>query len=57
MTVMIGSLGATYVNASHWMPDENSFEDPLHLTYAGAQEFSRHLGQYLRGMRTGETKN
>jgi hypothetical protein len=54
---MLGDLGAGYIDASHWMPDENSFEDPLHLTYAGAQEFSRHLGEYLRGIQTGETKN
>jgi hypothetical protein len=46
---MLGALGASYIDASHWMPDENSFEDPLHLTYAGAQEFSHRLGNYLRG--------
>jgi len=46
---MIQDLGASYIDASHWMPDENSFEDPLHLTYSGAQEFSRRLGEYLRG--------
>jgi hypothetical protein len=45
---MLGDLGATYIDASHWMPDENAFEDPLHLTYAGAQEFSHRLGEYLR---------
>jgi len=54
---MLGGIGAKYVDASHWMPDENSFEDPLHLTYAGAQEFSRHLGEYLRGLESGETNH
>jgi hypothetical protein len=54
---MLGELGANYIDASHWMPDENSFEDPLHLTYAGAQEFSRRLGEYLRGITPKETKN
>jgi hypothetical protein len=54
---MIGGLGANYIDASHWMPDEDSFEDPLHLTYAGAQEFSGHLGEYLRGVETGATNN
>jgi hypothetical protein len=54
---MLAGIGAHYVDASHWMPDENSFEDPLHLTYAGAQEFSRHLGEYLRGLQSGEAKN
>ena len=25
-------LGANYIDASHWMPEENSFMDPLHLS-------------------------
>jgi hypothetical protein len=54
---MLGGLGANYIDASHWMPDEDSFDDPLHLTYAGAQEFSRHLGEYLRRIESGETKD
>jgi hypothetical protein len=54
---MLGGLGATYIDASHWMPDENSFEDPLHLSYGGAQQFSRHLGEYLRGVERGQTNN
>ena len=54
---MVGELGASYIDASHWMPDVNSFEDPLHLTYAGAQEFSRQLGEYLRGAQAGKAKN
>jgi hypothetical protein len=47
---MLGDLGATYVDASHWMPEETAFADPLHLTYEGAQEFSRRLGEYLRSV-------
>ena len=47
---MLGDLGATYIDASHWMPDEDAFADPLHLTYEGAQEFSRRLGEYLRNI-------
>jgi hypothetical protein len=33
----------TMVDASHWMPNGNSFGDPLHLTEEGAKEFSRRL--------------
>jgi hypothetical protein len=54
---MLGALGAAYIDASHWMPDEDSFEDPLHLTYAGAQQFSRRLGEYLRGVGPGQRTN
>lgn len=54
---MLGELGAKYIDASHWMPDENSFEDPLHLSYAGAQEFSKRLGAYLRSVEGGKTVN
>jgi hypothetical protein len=45
---MLGELGASYIDASHWMPDESSFADPLHLSWEGSQEFSRRLGEYLR---------
>jgi hypothetical protein len=47
---MMDDLGATYIDASHWMPAENAFEDPLHLTYEGGQQFSRRLGEYLRNI-------
>jgi hypothetical protein len=47
---MLGDLGAKYIDASHWMPDQGAFADPLHLTYEGAQEFSRRLGEYLRNI-------
>jgi len=45
---MLGELGVTYIDASHWMPDESSFIDPLHLSWDGAQGFSRRLGEYMR---------
>lgn len=45
---MLGALGATYIDASHWIPEETAFADPLHLTYEGGQQFSQRLGEYLR---------
>jgi hypothetical protein len=45
---MLGGLGATYIDASHWMPEESSFIDPLHLSWEGSKEFSRRLGEYFR---------
>jgi hypothetical protein len=45
---MLGDLGATYIDASHWIPEESAYADPLHLTYEGGQQFSRRLGEYLR---------
>jgi hypothetical protein len=45
---MLGNLGAGYIDASHWMPDESSFADPLHLTWEGSKAFSYRLGKYLR---------
>jgi hypothetical protein len=47
---MLGDLGATYIDASHWIPEETAYADPLHLTYEGGQEFSRRLGEYLRNI-------
>jgi hypothetical protein len=54
---MLVDLGANYIDASHWLPDENSFEDPLHLSDAGAQGFSRRLGEYLRANESGKERN
>jgi hypothetical protein len=51
---MLGGLGATYVDASHWMPQEASFIDPLHLSWDGSREFSQRLGEYLH---KGESKS
>lgn len=47
---MLGEVGASYIDASHWMPDATAFADPLHLTYEGSQQFSRRLGEYLRNV-------
>ncbi len=47
---MLGDLGATYVDASRWIPEETAYADPLHLTYEGGQEFSKRLGEYLRNI-------
>ena len=54
---MLGGLGAGYIDASHWLPDESSFEDPLHLSYAGAEEFSYRLGVYLRTIAAAQPGN
>jgi hypothetical protein len=54
---MLAGLGANYIDASHWMPDENSFVDPLHLSYEGGQEFSRKLGVYLQEIDAGQRRN
>jgi len=47
---MLRGLGATYIDASHWIPEETAYADPLHLTYEGGQEFSKRLGEYLRNL-------
>jgi len=54
---MLGALGVHYVDASHWMPNEDSFHDPLHLSYEGSKEFSRRLGAYIRAAQTGGRAN
>lgn len=33
------------------MPDQSMFADPLHMTYAASKDFSRRLGESLRGDR------
>jgi hypothetical protein len=48
---MLSDVGAWYIDASHWIPEETAYADPLHLTYEGGQEFSRRLGEYLRPRR------
>jgi len=45
---LLADLGAGYIDASHWMPEESSFEDPLHLTWEGSKAFSYRLGELLR---------
>ncbi len=40
-------LGGSYIDASHWIPEENEFEDHLHLGPSGAARFSRLLAAQL----------
>jgi hypothetical protein len=51
---MLGQAGVTYVDASHWIPAESMFMDPLHLTYEGSKQFSRRLGETLVPARKSE---
>jgi hypothetical protein len=39
--------GATYLNASTWIPDDQLFDDHLHLSSAGANQFSQLLATHL----------
>jgi lysophospholipase L1-like esterase len=39
--------GATYLDASGWIPDADLFADHLHLSKEGAKQFSRHMAEYL----------
>lgn len=39
--------GASYLNASAWIPDSNLFQDHLHLSKEGARQFSRLLAEHL----------
>lgn len=48
LRTMLSQLGASYIDASHWMPDDSSFSDPLHLSYEGSKEFSKRLGASLK---------
>ena len=47
----IGSLlepyRAGFIDASAWIQDDSLFADPLHLSAAGAEQFSRRLGSTL----------
>jgi hypothetical protein len=45
---MLAGLGASYIDASHSMPAESSFADPLHLSWEGSKTFSYRLGQFVR---------
>jgi hypothetical protein len=40
-------LGARYLNASDWVPEAESFADPVHLGEKGGKVFSRKLAEYL----------
>jgi len=45
---MLAAAGAQYIDASHMMPDESMFIDPLHMAYEASKEFSRRVGESLR---------
>jgi hypothetical protein len=44
---LMSSQDVKYVDASHWITDENLFADHLHLTDAGGGRFSERLGRLL----------
>ncbi len=48
----IGSLlepySATFINASDWVHDDSLFDDAIHLSPAGADQFSRRLGTTIK---------
>ena len=48
MQGMLAAAGAQYIDASHMMPDESMFIDPLHMAYEASKEFSRRVGESLR---------
>jgi hypothetical protein len=40
-------MGAEYIDASSWIPEDSDFEDAIHLNANGAQRFSAQLGRTL----------
>lgn len=42
---LLAEQNVAYLDASRWIPDASKFGDALHLTPAGAEEFSRRLGE------------
>jgi hypothetical protein len=46
--------GASYLNASQWVPDADDFQDHLHLAPSGAARFSRLLAEQL--LRRGDSQ-
>ena len=51
---MLAGAGAQFIDASHMMPDESMFADPLHMTYEASKEFSRRVGESLRASEQGD---
>ena len=51
---MLAGAGAQFIDASHMMPDESMFADPLHMTYEASKEFSRRVGESLRESEQGD---
>jgi hypothetical protein len=52
LRVELAARGATYVDASAWIPDEE-FEDAVHVSERGALEFTRRLAGVLDGVGNG----
>lgn len=42
---LLRAQNTAYLDASRWIRDARKFGDALHLTPAGAEDFSRHLGE------------
>jgi hypothetical protein len=51
---MLAAAGVQFIDASHVMPDESMFADPLHMTYEASKEFSRRVGESLRDADQGD---
>lgn len=51
LRAMLAARGATYIDASHWLPEEVLFADHIHLTDEGGERFSERLGKSLTAMR------
>ena len=47
----VEGLGAAYIDASRWIPDEADFQDHIHLSESGAARFSRMLAEQLLARR------
>ena len=45
---LVEAQHATYLSAADWIPEADEFADHLHLTPAGAQDFSRRLAAKIR---------
>jgi hypothetical protein len=43
----IERIGDSYIDASHWIPEENEFQDHIHLNPSGAARFSHKLAEQL----------
>jgi hypothetical protein len=43
----VESMGATFLDASIWVPDAQLFDDHLHLSKVGANQFSQLLATHL----------
>jgi len=51
---MLEAEGAQFIDASHMMPQDSMFADPLHMTYAASKDFSRRFAESLKQAEAGE---